>query len=81
MFAATYEVGTCISGPGVVSFATISAAVDSSSVPNGSTILVCPGTYGEQVTITRPLNLTGVTSGTANQALIVVPSEGWWRTL
>lgn len=76
MFAATYEVGTCISGPGVVSFATISAAVDSSSVPNGSTILVCPGTYGEQVTITRPLNLTGVSSGTANQASIVVPSAG-----
>lgn len=72
LFAATYEVGTCI--PNATSYATISAAV--SSVPNGSTVQVCPGTYAEQVTITRPLNLVGVSSGTANQALIAVPSGG-----
>lgn len=70
--AATVAVGTC--KPNLVSFATISAAVG--SVPNGSTVQVCPGTYAEQVTITQPLNLVGVTSGTANQVVITVPSAG-----
>jgi hypothetical protein len=70
--AATVAVGTC--NPKLVSFTTISAAV--SSVPNGSTIQVCPGAYAEQVTITKPLTLVGVTSGTANQVTITVPSAG-----
>lgn len=70
--AANVQVGGC--KPHLQSFATISAAV--SSVSPGSTIQVCPGTYAEQVTITQPLNLQGITSGTANQVLITVPSGG-----
>jgi len=74
LLAATVAVGTC--KPGLLSFPTISAAVSSSSVPSGSTVQVCPGTYAEQVTILKPLSLTGIASGTANQAVITVPSGG-----
>ena len=72
LLAANVQVGTC--KPHLKSFLTISAAV--SSVSPGSTIQVCPGTYAEQVTITQPLTLEGVASGTANQASITVPSGG-----
>lgn len=72
LLAATVQVGTCLTGP--TSYPTISAAV--SAVSAGSTVDVCPGTYAEQVTITKQLNLVGVTAGTANQALVTVPSTG-----
>jgi hypothetical protein len=72
LMAGTFAVGSC--KPKSPSFATISAAV--SSVPPGSTILVCPGIYPEQVTITQPLNLSGVTDSNQNLALITVPSTG-----
>ena len=72
LLASTVQVGTCRTG--LQSFATISAAV--SGVPSGSTVEVCPGTYAEQVTITLPLTLEGVTSGTANQVVIAVPTAG-----
>ena len=70
--ASTVQVGNCLTGP--QNFSTISAAV--SSVPPGSTVEVCPGTYAEQVPITKALTLVGVTSGTANRVLITVPSSG-----
>ncbi len=56
--AATYAVGTC--KPTLPSFLSISAAV--SSVPAGSTIEVCPGTYAEQVIIsnTKKCALTSI---------------------
>ena len=69
---AQVQVGTC--KPDLQSFPTISAAV--STVPAFTIIDVCPGTYPEQVTITKPLTLQGVTVGTANQALITVPPAG-----
>jgi len=72
MFAANYAVGTC--KPILPSYATISAAV--SGVPPGSTVLVCPGTYPEQVTIAQPLTLKGISSGNAGQAVITVPGSG-----
>jgi len=72
MLAASYAVGTC--KPSLPSFTTISAAV--STVPPGSTVLVCPGTYPEQVTIAQPLTLKGVSSGNAGQAVITVPGSG-----
>jgi hypothetical protein len=72
LLAINVQVGTCKSK--LASYPTISAAV--SSVPAGSTIQVCPGTYAEQVTITQPLNLLGVVSGTADQVLLTVPSGG-----
>ena len=72
MLASTFAVGTC--KPSLPSFTTISAAV--STVPPGSTIEVCPGTYPEQVTIAQPLTLKGITSGNAGQAVITVPGSG-----
>src|SRR2546430_626797 len=72
MLAANYAVGTC--KPSLPSYTTISAAV--SGVPPGSTVLVCPGTYPEQVTIAQPLTLKGISSGNAGQAVITVPDSG-----
>jgi hypothetical protein len=72
MLAANYAVGTC--KPSLPSFTTISAAV--STVPPGSTVQVCPGTYPEQVTIAQPLTLKGISSGNAGQAVITVPGSG-----
>ena len=70
--AANYAVGTC--KPSLPSYATISAAV--SGVPPFSTVLVCPGTYPDQVTIAQPLTLKGITSANAGQAVITVPGSG-----
>lgn len=71
--AATVYVGSC--GPAkATSYATIQQAVNAS--PAGSTILVCPGTYPEQVTIQKNLNLLGVQSGTADSAVITSPAGG-----
>src|ERR1700734_3580452 len=64
------------------SYPTISLAV--SSVPAGSLIYVCPGTYAEQVVITKKLSLEGVaTNGSvgaaatgSNNPVIVSPSGG-----
>jgi hypothetical protein len=67
-----YAVGSC--NPRLTSFATISAAV--SSVPPGSTILVCPGTYPEQVTISQPLTLQGIQSANQDDAILTVPITG-----
>jgi hypothetical protein len=66
----------------LTTFNTISAAV--TAVPAGSTIYICPGTYAEQVVITKKLTLTGVASNglTASSALggnnpvIVSPAGG-----
>jgi len=71
--AATVYVGSC--GPAkATSYTTIQQAVNAS--PAGSTVYVCPGTYPEQVTITRNLNLIGVQSGTADSAVITSPASG-----
>jgi len=70
LVAATYYVGTCKVG----AFGTISAAV--TSVPAGSIINVCPGTYAEQVTISKELTLKGIFDDNSSQAVISVPSSG-----
>jgi hypothetical protein len=75
-FAKTVQVGTC--QPNLQGYSTISEAV--SAVPSGSTILVCPGTYPEQVTITQPLTLKGVQSGTQANPAITVPRGGLTKT-
>ena len=46
------------------------------AVPINATILVCPGTYPEQVTIKAPLTLRGVTDGTGNATVITAPQVG-----
>src|SRR5216684_2098655 len=66
----TYVVGPSTCLPGKVHFSTIQSAV--SSVAAGSNVYVCPGTYPEQVVITQPLTLSGVTDGTGDAAAIPV---------
>lgn len=64
------------------SYPTISSAV--SSVPAGSTIFICPGTYAEQVVINKNLTLTGEAANGAmgasavgaNNPVIASPSGG-----
>src|SRR5258708_31341805 len=72
--ATTYVVGPSTCMPGKVHFSTIQSAV--STVAAGSNVNVCPGTYPEQVVITEPLTLTGVTDGTGDAAVITLPSGG-----
>jgi copper-binding protein NosD len=70
--ASTVTVGLC-PGPGT-HYTTIQAAV--TAVPTGSTVKVCPGTYPEQVTITKNLTLIGVVNGTSDAAVVTVPMGG-----
>ena len=64
-------VGSCQAG----SSATIQAAVNGVAI-NGI-VNVCPGTYPEQVTISRgPLTLQGAPSGTGDAAVVVPPAGG-----
>jgi hypothetical protein len=78
-FSSTVQVGNCAT---LASYPTISQAV--SSVPAGSTIKICPGTYAEQVVIKKNLNLVGISanglSGASangeNNPTIVSPAGG-----
>jgi hypothetical protein len=56
------------------SYATISQAL--AAVGPGFTIMVCPGNYPEQVTITQTVSLVGVQGGGAANPTIVAPSGG-----
>jgi hypothetical protein len=67
--ATTVAVGGC--RPKLPSYPTISQAL--SSVPPGSVIKVCPGTYPEQITISQAVNLQGVIDGNSGRAVITVP--------
>jgi parallel beta-helix repeat protein len=72
--APTFVVGIC--RPGFPNFSSISAAVSSSTVPAGSIVMVCPGTYKEQVQITKSLTLEGISSGDTDEAIIAPPLGG-----
>jgi parallel beta-helix repeat protein len=63
-------VGTCQAG----SSTTIQAAV--TGVKSGGIVYVCPGSYPEQVTITQPLTLEGLTSLGQDAAVVIPPSGG-----
>jgi hypothetical protein len=67
----TLVVGTCL---GASPYTTIQSAV--TAAPSGGTVLVCPGTYPEQVTITQPLTLKGVQVGNMDAAVITSPITG-----
>lgn len=71
-FAATVAVGTCM--PGRVSFDSLTDAVQ--GVPAGSTILVCPGSYAEQIVIDKSLTMKGVTNGNSGYPVLVPPVGG-----
>lgn len=67
----TYIVGTCKSG---TRFSTIQSALNASPAPN--TVEVCPGDYPEQITITKPVTLEGISAGNEAQVRIVTPPGG-----
>lgn len=67
---ATIYAGGC----GTPNQPTIQLAVNAVAV--GGTVKVCPGTYPEQVLITRNVTLTGVAVGNADAAVITSPSTG-----
>lgn len=76
-FGATVEVSPNISSPcqsGFITFATIQQAVN--AVPAGSTIMICPATYPEQVTISKAVTLRGLTVNNASGPVIVPPTSG-----
>jgi hypothetical protein len=70
--AATVVVGTCV--PSKASYASLTEAVQ--GAPAGSTIQVCPGVYAEQVVISKPLTLKGVTSGNGANPVLRPPAGG-----
>jgi parallel beta-helix repeat protein len=72
--ATTVVVGPSTCKPTYTHFSTIQSAVTAS--PWGTTIMVCPGSYAEQVVISQPLTLEGVTDGTGNASVISVPGTG-----
>jgi hypothetical protein len=55
-------------------YTTIQDAVD--AAPSGGTVVVCPGTYPEQVTIGTSLTLKGVAAGASGAAIIALPPGG-----
>jgi hypothetical protein len=68
----TLVVGTCKTSNH--QYTTIQSAVN--AAPANATILVCPGTYPEQVVITRPLTLKGISVPPLNNPTIAGPSSG-----
>lgn len=70
--AGTVVVGNC--NPSFPEYSTIQAAVNASA--SGGTVFVCPGTYPEQVTISKRLTLYGYLAGTGDAPVIVPPSGG-----
>jgi len=72
---AQVAVGTC--RPNLVHFDNLDDAVH--GVPAGETILVCPGTYAEQVSINTSLTLRGVQDGNSGLPIIVPPAGGLIR--
>jgi hypothetical protein len=74
--AHTLTVGTCTNAN--PSNSTIQSAVTAASA--GDTVAVCPGTYPEQIAITRKLTLEGINpqhvAGVPGQAWVTVPAGG-----
>jgi len=69
--ATTVIVGTCKVG---TRFTKIQDALNSTPAP--TIVEVCPGTYPEQVTISKPVTLQGVPSGESSLVTLVPPSGG-----
>jgi parallel beta-helix repeat protein len=72
--ATTVVVGPSTCKSTLKHYSTIQSAV--SAVPWGTTVMVCPGSYSEQVIVNQPLTLEGITDGTGNAAVITVPGGG-----
>jgi hypothetical protein len=72
----TYQVGGCL--PKLPTSATIQGALNASPPPD--VVEVCPGVYNEQVIITNPVTLEGVSFDNAAQILIGIPPTGLTTT-
>lgn len=72
LLAQNLVVGTCTNA--ATSYMTIQDAVN--NAPSGATVLICPGTYAEQVEISEPLTLTGIESGNRDAVVITAPANG-----
>lgn len=68
----TYVVGTC--KPGLPSFTTLAAAL--AAAAPGYVISVCPGTYNEQLELTKSVTLQGLSTGNSSQVTIAPPLAG-----
>lgn len=66
----TYYVGSCHAG----AYGTINAAV--AAAATGSSILICPGTYAEQIIISKQITLHGMTFNGTSGAVVAVPAAG-----
>lgn len=66
----THYVGSCMTG----SYSTIMAALATSPAPN--VVEVCPGTYAEQVVMTKAVTLKGISTSNTDQVVISVPAGG-----
>jgi Periplasmic copper-binding protein (NosD) len=64
--SSTYTVGQCV--PNVGGFLTITDALTYHPPP--TVVKVCPGTYNEQIEITNPVTLEGISDGTTTQVII-----------
>jgi hypothetical protein len=67
----TYVVGPCDTGK---FFATIQSALNSTPAP--TTVEVCPGTYPEQLVITKPVTIEALERGSAQGLVVVLPPSG-----
>jgi hypothetical protein len=67
----TYIVGTCKAG---TRFTTIQSALNAKPAPN--MVQVCPGTYAEQITITEPVTIQGLSIDNTSVVRITPPAAG-----
>ena len=67
----TYVVGPCDTGK---FFATIQAALNATPAP--TTVEVCPGTYPEQLVITKPVTIEALEAGSTQGLVVVLPPSG-----
>ena len=66
------QVGACKTN--LQNYSSIQSAVN--AVPSGAIIQVCPGTYPEQVTISAPVTLEGVSTQPDQVVLVTLPLSG-----
>jgi parallel beta-helix repeat protein len=75
--AKTVAVGPSTCQPTLAHYSTIQAAVDAvQSGGTSNTVLVCPGTYPEQVVISQPITIKGVEHENSLESRITVPPGG-----
>jgi len=68
--AAKRQVGTCTTNP--LQYPTIQAAVNAAN--NGDVVQICPGTYPEEVMVTKSIGLTNVPS--MSNPTVAIPAGG-----